>query len=257
MNEFTRARTRRHLLRIAAASAASLPFVAWAGISAKANPGNDCNNGGTGPKCCFLKGTRISTPIGELAVEDLVIGAEVCTLDGIKKIKWIGYDKIRSADSLAENGRPVRIARFAIDDQTPYRDLYLSPGHSLFLNEVLIPVMYLINGTSIAPYSGVPTIEYYHVEFDSHEVIFAEGACVESYRGSDRETFANAADFERMYGSDQQSSKTPYAPIMGYHGGRDELKALTRSLISNIHDIRDPIQVAFDRIAERVRVAPI
>jgi hypothetical protein len=257
MSEFTRARTRRHLLKLAAAGAASVPFVAWRASSAKANPGNDCKNKGTGPKCCFLKGTRISTPMGELAVEDLAIGDQVCTLDGIKTIKWIGYDKIESADAGAKDSRPIRIARFAIDEATPYRDLYLSPGHCLFLNNVLIPVMYLVNETSIDPHSELQTIEYYHVEFDTHEVIFAEGACVESYRGSRREMFANLAEFESIYGSKQQPDKTPYAPIMGYHGGRDELKALARSLISNVRDIRDPIQFTFDQIAERARILPI
>lgn len=258
MNEFTRARTRRHLLKIAAAGAASLPFVALGVSPATAqNPGNDCKKKGTGPKCCFLRGTAISTPMGEVAVEDLAIGDQVCTLDGIKTIKWIGYDKITSADAGSSDVRPIRIARFAIDEWTPYRDLYLSPGHCLFLHNVLIPVMYLINETSIAPHPELQTVEYYHVEFDTHEVIFAEGACVESYRGSNRETFANSAEFQHMYGSKQQPSKKPYAPIMGYCGGRDELKALTRSLISNVHDVRDPIQVAFDQIAERARILPI
>jgi hypothetical protein len=39
---------------------------------------------------------------------------------------------------------PVRVARFAINDYAPHRGLYLSPGHCLYLNEVLIQVRYLI-----------------------------------------------------------------------------------------------------------------
>jgi hypothetical protein len=46
--------------------------------------------------------------------------------------------------------------------------------------------MYLINEISIA--QGTPlemsALEYYHVELDTHEVIFAEGALVESCDGS-------------------------------------------------------------------------
>jgi hypothetical protein len=61
---------------------------------------------------------------------------------------------------------PIRAARFAIDDHTPNRDLYLSPLHCIFLNEALIPAMYLINETSIA--QGAPPdmseIEYYHID---------------------------------------------------------------------------------------------
>ena len=55
--------------------------------------------------------------------------------------------------------------------------------HCIFFNEALIPVMYLINEASIA--QGTPSdmsaIEYYHIELDTHEVIYAEGALVESF----------------------------------------------------------------------------
>jgi hypothetical protein len=36
-----------------------------------------------------------------------------------------------------------------------------------------------------------------------------------------------------------------------YDNGRQELKGLARSLISNVVDVRDPIQIAYDQIAER------
>lgn len=257
MKEFTRPRTRRHLLRIAAAGAASIPFVAAAASSARSSVNVPSAPLAPQSPNCFLRGTKISTPMGELPVEELDIGDEVCTLDGVKEIKWIGYNKFRNVEDRALNVRPIRVARFAIDDHTPYRDLYLSPGHSLFLDDVLIPVMCLVNDTSIAPYLGLETIEYYQVEFDTHEVIFAEGASVESYRGVNRESFANFAEFERIYGTEQQSIKTPYAPSMGYFRGRDELKGLVRSLISNVVDIRDPIQIACDRIAKRAGTVPV
>jgi hypothetical protein len=216
------------------------------------NRGNDCKNDGTGPKCCFLRGTRISSPSGEIPVEDLQIGDDICTLDGIKKIKWIGYDKIKSSRSTGVS--PIRVAQFAIDEQTPYRDVYLSPAHCLFLNEVLIPVILLMNDATITPYlpPGLETIEYYHIEFDTHEVIFAEGACVESYLGSNRETFSNCMEFEGLYGS--SPPKTPYAPIAGYFGGRDEVKGLLRSVVAHVIDVRDPIQIAWDQIAARAAV---
>jgi hypothetical protein len=70
---------------------------------------------------------------------------------------------------------PIRVMRFTIDDHTPHYDLYLSPYHSIFFNEALIPVMYLINEATIA--QGTPSdmsaIEYHHIELDTHEVIYA------------------------------------------------------------------------------------
>ena len=148
---------------------------------------------------------------------------------------------------------PIRVARFAIGDHTPYRDLYLSPLHCIFFNESLIPVMYLINETSIA--QGTPSemsaLEYYHVELDTHEVIYAEGALVESYDGSNRDNFSNFMQYERLYGAECQSKMTPFAPILRYHGRRQELNGLVRSLISNVVDVRDPIQIAYDQLAQR------
>ena len=150
---------------------------------------------------------------------------------------------------------PVRVARFALNDDSPRRDLYLSPRQCIFINEALIPVMYLINEASIA--QGMPSdmsaIEYYHIDLDTHEVIYAEGALVESFLddGSNRESFSNFIQYERLYGVERQSKMTPFAPILRYHGRRQELNGLLRSLISNVVDVRDPIQIAYDQLAKR------
>ena len=131
-----------------------------------------------------MKGTNISTPSGDRPVQELKIEDEVQTLAGPKAIKWIGYNKFTKEEGRAwqDGVMPIRVARFAIDDHAPHSDLYLSPGHCIFFNEALIPVMYLINEASIT--QGTPSdmsaLEYYHIELDTHEVIYAEGALVES-----------------------------------------------------------------------------
>jgi hypothetical protein len=209
---------------------------------------------------CLLKGTKISTPLGNRLVQDLQIGDEVQTLAGRKTIKWIGYNKFTKEEGRAwhANVMPIRVARFAIDDRTPHRDLYLSPLHCVFFSGALIPVMYLINETSIA--QGMPSdmsaIEYYHIDLDAHEVIYAEGALVESflYDGSNRESFSNFIQYERLYGVERQSKMTPFAPVLRYRGRRQELKGLVRSLISDVVDVRDPIQIAYDQLAKRAEV---
>jgi len=99
----------------------------------------------------------------------------------------------------------------------------------------------------------MPAIEYYHIELDTHEVIYAEGALVESFIDDDsnRENFSNFVQYERLYGAEPQSKMTPFAPILRYRGRREELKGLVRSLISNVVDVRDPIQIAYDQLAQR------
>jgi hypothetical protein len=190
-------------------------------------------------------------------VQELQIGDEVQTLAGRKTIKWIGYNKFTKEEGRAwqDSVMPVRVARFAIDDHTPHCDLYLSPLHCIFYNEVLIPVMYLINEATIA--QGTPSdmsaVEYYHIDLGTHEVIYAEGALVESFIDDDssRENFSNFVQYERLYGPEGQSKMTPVAPILRYRGRRHELKGLVRSVISNFVDVRDPIQIAYDQLAKR------
>ena len=261
MKNLQRVRTRRQLLRVTTVSAASIPFLALSIKSASAQqripptpqpPPSPAPRPGSS---CFLNGTKISTPSGDRLVQDLQIGDEVRTLAGHKTIKWIGYNKFTKKKGRAwhDNVMPIRVARFAIADRTPDRDLYLSPLHCIFFNEALIPVMYLINEASIA--QGTPSdmsaLEYYHIEFDTHEVIYAEGALVESYDGENRENFSNFVQYERLYGGERQSKMTPFAPILRYWGRRQELKGLVRSLISNVVDVRDPIQIAYDQLAKR------
>ena len=188
-------------------------------------------------------------------MQELQIGDEIQTLAGRKPVKWIGYNKFTKEEGRAwqDSVMPIRVARFAIDDHTPYRDLYLSPEHCVFFSAVLIPVKYLINEATIAP--GTPSdmsvIEYYHIELDAHEVIRAEGASVESYDGWNRENFSNFVQYERLYGVERQFEMTPPAPILRYRGRRQELNGLIRSLISNVVDVRDPIQIAYDQLAQR------
>src|SRR5947207_2098806 len=167
MKKLQRVRTRRQLLRVTAAGAVSFPFLALATKSASAETitatittptptpttattritattiptvtiTTTVNNGRSGS--CFLKGTKISTPSGDRLVQELRIGDEVQTLAGRKTIKWIGYNKFIKEESRAwqDNVMPIRVERFAIDDHTPQRDLYLSPYHCIFFNEALI-----------------------------------------------------------------------------------------------------------------------
>ena len=204
---------------------------------------------------CFLKGTRIRTPDGGTKVEDLKIGDLVETWRGQSPIKWIGRQSFKkSSKHWHESVLPVRISRCAINAGIPSTDLYLSPGHRLYLEAVLIEARFLVNGRSVVQAMPHETdqIEYFHIELEQHEVIFAEGAAVETFQLTNgREHFSNFVEYERCYGIDSCAAMVPYAPVVGYNGGRSELKAILRRAVSPIVDIRDPIQVAYDRIAAR------
>jgi Hint domain len=260
MKNLQHIRTRRQLLRVTAVGAFRVTAVAAASIPLLALTRNTASAQILSPvkkTPCLLKGTKISTPSGDRLVQELQIGDEVQTFAGRKTIKWIGYNKFTKEEGRAwqDSVMPIRVARLAIDDHTPQRDLYLSPYHCIFFNEALIPVMYLINEATIV--QGTPSdmsaIEYYHIELDTHEVIYAEGALVESFIDDDsrRENFSNFVQYERLYGAERETKMAPFAPILRYRGRREELKGLVRSVISNFVDVRDPIQIAYDQLAKR------
>ena len=142
---------------------------------------------------CFARGTRITTPDGERAVETLQAGDRVLTISGeASPILWIGHREIACVRHPAPaTVLPVRIAAGAFGFARPTRDLYLSPDHAVFVEGVLIPVKHLVNGCSVAQ-MPVASVHYFHVELARHDVLLAEGLPVESYLDTgDRVSFEN------------------------------------------------------------------
>ena len=130
---------------------------------------------------CFLKGTKIQTAEGERKVEDLAIGDLLPTMfGGLRPVQWIGRYPIRRSDPSkpwVKDALPVRIARSALAPDVPHSDLYVTRGHSLLIDGVLVPAEVLINGTTITRYEAreYDELEFFHIKLESHDVIYAEG----------------------------------------------------------------------------------
>ena len=78
-------------------------------------------------------------------------------------------------------------------------------------------------------------IEYFHIELETHEVVFAEGVAAETLQVVDgQETFANFVEYERLYGDAPRLPMKPFGPCLGYAGGRAELRGLLRLALSKI-----------------------
>ena len=92
-------------------------------------------------------------------------------------------------------------------------------------------------------------LEYYHIKLESHDVIYAEGAPVETLLTVD-ESAVNFAEYFRRYGTPKTQEK-PCAPRVTYGGGRGELKSRIRSAVSPWLDRRQPLDVIRDRLEER------
>ena len=201
---------------------------------------------------CFLSGTHILTPQGQFEVERLAIGDLVITSDGAAKpIKWIGRRRIErvSGDQWDGEVLPVRIMRSALTDQVPNTDLYLSPAHALYVDGVLVPVRNLINGHSIAQCdaSEFDTIDYFHIELEAHDVIFAEGAPAETLLTRSEQAFDYRSDDASAY--EERAAPKLFAPRVAAHG--DVVRSRLRSALSPWIDRRQPVDHIWERLAER------
>lgn len=141
---------------------------------------------------CFVKGTLIDTPSGQVRVEDLKPGDLVETVDcGPMPLLAVSHRELDGATlDQCESWRPICIRQGALGSGMPLRDTYLSPQHRVLLrspivermfdaHEVLAPAaqLTLVDGIDQAP---LESVIYYHLVFAEHQVIYAEGTPMES-----------------------------------------------------------------------------
>ncbi|WP_254054515.1 Hint domain-containing protein [Roseovarius sp. EL26] len=142
---------------------------------------------------CFTSGTMIAVPGGTQEIGQLTHGDVVLTKDrALQPIRWIGRRKY-TAEQLDSNPklRPVRIMAGALGQGLPERDVLVSRQHRMLLQskiakrmfgkfEVLIPAIKLTELPGIFVDEIVQSVEYIHLLFDQHEIIYAEGTPTES-----------------------------------------------------------------------------
>lgn len=134
---------------------------------------------------CFVAGTMIATPTGEVAVQDLVPGDLVLTHDdGPQPLRWIGQRQVAALGAFA----PIRIRAGTFGG---HRTLMLSPQHRVLIRdslaellfgeeEVLVAAKDLVNDRSVTVCEG-GMVEYVHLLFDRHQVIYSDGLATESF----------------------------------------------------------------------------
>lgn len=142
---------------------------------------------------CFCRGSEILTREGYVKIENLAAGDMVWTKDnGYKPIAWIGRS-IRTNDGSAtiEKVSPIRIAAGALGKNSPAQDLYVSPQHRILVRsriaerltgntEVLVAAVHLLDLDGVERVSDFDMVEYYHMLFDQHEIVCANGVETES-----------------------------------------------------------------------------
>jgi hypothetical protein len=143
---------------------------------------------------CFCTGTLIATLNGEVAVEQLVVGTKVLTARGeVRRVVWIGHGRILATRNRRNAATPVIVRKGALGNNVPHRDLRVTKGHSFYIEDVLIPVQFLVNHRSILWDDHAQEVNLHHIELETHDVLLANGAPAESYRDDgNRWLFQNA-----------------------------------------------------------------
>jgi Hint domain len=146
---------------------------------------------------CYQRGTHILSEQGEVAIETLQIGDRVRTLGGaLRPVRWLGHRRLNCQNYSDPRGVwPICIRASAFAEHVPARDLLVSPGHSICINGSLIQAANLVNGVTVLQ-QPQEYVEYWHVELDSHDILFAEGLPSESYLDTgNRSAFVNGGEF--------------------------------------------------------------
>lgn len=153
----------------------------------------DYLGGWQGTPVCLAAGTRIATPRGPVAVERLQPGDLIETRDhGLLPLRWIG--RVwggRGRLARAEGWRPWRVAPGALGGNLPSRPLVLSAQHRVLVAgpevarvagvpAALVAIKHLAGLPGIARLEEDREVEYFHLLFDRHAVLRAEGAWCES-----------------------------------------------------------------------------
>ncbi|MEM9427458.1 MAG: Hint domain-containing protein [Pseudomonadota bacterium] len=134
---------------------------------------------------CFVSGTLIRTDRGDVPVERLAVGDLVRTRDdGFQPVRWIGRRVVPAEGKMA----PVRIAENTLGTHgavsvSPLHRVLVRNTHADLLfgsSEVLIAARDLIDGRRIQQVTG-GVVEYVHLLFDRHQVVWSNGLESESF----------------------------------------------------------------------------
>jgi hypothetical protein len=179
---------------------------------------------------CFMAGTLIRTPEGEVAVETLKRGDLIETTEGaVKPVTWLGRQTVSSRFADPVRSWPIRILAGALGENVPARDLLVSPDHALLVGGVLVHAGALVNGGSIQRLTSVPNgFVYYHVELDDHSLILAENVPAETFIDNvDRMHFDNWAEHEALYPDGKPIGELAYPRVKA----RRQLPAAIRQML--------------------------
>ncbi len=137
---------------------------------------------------CFTANALLQTDTGWVPICELLPGDTVMTADdGLQKIRWIGSTRV-AGRGLTDRLQPVKIPKDCFGEGVPFQDLFVSPQHRLMIRdnalayhfaetEVFVAAKHLKSGQQ----QCVVGVEYWHLMFERHQVVVANGLETESF----------------------------------------------------------------------------
>lgn len=143
---------------------------------------------------CFCQRTSLIGENGRtIRIEEICEGDLVQAIDGkLHSVRWIGVKTLSKTILQAEERlRPIKISAGALGPAVPSDDLLVSPQHRILVKSKIVERMFgvqqvLVAAKKLLDLEGVEIVRdfrevtYYHILFDQHEIIVANGAAAES-----------------------------------------------------------------------------
>lgn len=144
----------------------------------------------------FARGALIPTVQGLVAIEDLMPGDLVETVEGdVQPVDWIGSMVLDTQGNHAPDAKPERLYRIAADTfgwGRPSPDLVVGAGARylhradalksyLGTNTALAPFPSLVDGVSVIEITPISAVRCYHLGLRQHRLIRVNGVELESY----------------------------------------------------------------------------
>ncbi|MCB5199168.1 Hint domain-containing protein [Loktanella sp. TSTF-M6] len=197
---------------------------------------------------CFLAGTRITTPSGNRAIENIQPGDTVLDTQGRNHtVLWTGAKTIH-LDALCEAHYqklvPVRISSEAMGGRAPFRDLIVSQQHRVAIRHPATELLYghvdcFVPAVSLVGYmanfaTDLTTVTYHHILCKEHITLLANGVEAESlFLGDLLSTSMRPALRQEMALVFPELRSSDLAPT-GYQTSLPSLRAFEGRVLCNI-----------------------
>ncbi|NVK45525.1 MAG: Hint domain-containing protein [Rhodobacteraceae bacterium] len=144
----------------------------------------------------FARGALIPTPQGPVAIEDLLPGDLIETVDnGVQRVDWIGAMMLDPKGTRSPEAKPERLYRVMADAfglGRPAPDLMLGAGARSLLradalkatygtSQAMAPVPSLVDGMSVIEVTPISSVRSYHIGLARHSLLRVNGVELESY----------------------------------------------------------------------------